>query len=798
MKKLNSIPKASSLRQKVEEQLIDKQSDTGLRISAEAVLKIIDELELKQLELEITNASLVKAKQQSEITTAKYVELYDFAPMSYFTLSQNGKISDLNLSGANMLGKERSLLIENKFSSFVSTNSKITFKNFLEKLFKSKVKESCEIILTSDSNKPVYISLSGIISKNKKQCLLTAIDITNRKEKEESLKTKEHFISAITETTPAIIYVYDLESNSNVFVNTGIERILGYSKKEIQSFGDNLFAHLIHPDDQQDVVGFQKDILEAKNNNIFEVEYRVKHRNGNWIILNSCESVFLRNSDGSVKQKIGVAIDITERKKMAVEIHKKEYLLRLFVEHAPAAIAMFDLEMNYIATSNRFITDFGIEHSNIIGRCHYEIFPEIPKRWKAIHKRCLAGETIKADEDKFLRSSGKIDLTKWEIHPWYENENQIGGIILFSEVITERKQAQEEYDLVHKNLVMTMENMTDAFVSLDKDWHYTYVNNDAGIILNRDPKNLIGKKISTEFLDGVGKPFKTAYEKAMLEQIPLSFERFYSPYQKWFENRIYPTPNGLSIFFTDITARKNNELKLQEYASELSNLNADKDQFISILAHDLKNPFFSMLGFLTLLSESIDEFTIEDIKTQVDIVKNTAEHTYSLLDDILIWSQAQSGKLPFDPHNLNLTMVCSEVIAGMKLIANSKKITIGYLNNDDITIVADIDMLKTILRNLISNALKFTNHGGKIEISAEQTDSEITISVKDNGNGIDPSLVSKLFDLTETKTTRGTKGETGTGLGLVLCKEFVEKHKGNLWVESKLGKGSNFIFTIPR
>jgi PAS domain S-box-containing protein len=798
VKKLNSIPKLSSLRQKVEEQLIDRQSETELQISVEAVLKIIDELELKQLELEITNASLVKAKQQSEITKAKYVELYDYAPMSYFTLTQSGKIIDLNLSGANLLGKQRSLLIENKFSSFVSTNSKITFTNFLEKLFRSKVKESCEIILTTDFNKPIYISLSGIINKNEKQCLLTAIDITNRKEKEESLKAQEHFISAITETTPAIIYVYDMESNSNVFVNTGIERLLGYSKKEIQNFGENLFAHLIHPDDQVNVIEFQKNILEATNKSIFEIEYRIKHRNGNWIILNSYESVFLRNSDGTVKQKIGVAIDITERKKMEEEIHKKEHLLRLFVEHSPAAIAMFDLEMNYIAASNRYVTDFGIENSNLIGRCHYEIFPEIPERWKAIHKRCMAGEIIKTDEDKFLRSSGKLDWTKWEIHPWYENENQIGGIILFIEVITERKQAQEEYDLVHRNLVMTMENMTDAFVSLDKDWRYTYVNNDAGIILNRDPDSLIGEKISTEFLDGVGKPFKLEYEKAMQEQIPVSFEEFYSPYEKWFENRIYPTPNGLSIFFTDITERKNSELKLQEYTSELGKLNTDKDQFISILAHDLKNPFFSMLGFLTLLSESVDEFSIEEIKAQIDIVKNTAENTYSLLDDILIWSQAQSGKLPFEPHKLILNTVCSEVIAGMKLIADNKKIAIHYLNDEDINIGADADMLKTILRNLISNALKFTNNGGIIEISAEQTDSAVTISVKDNGNGIDPSLVSKLFDLTETKTTRGTKGETGTGLGLVLCKEFVEKHNGNLWVESELGKGSNFRFTIPR
>ena len=230
---------------------------------------------------------------------------------------------------------------------------------------------------------------------------------------------------------------------------------------------------------------------------------------------------------------------------------------------------------------------------------------------------------------------------------------------------------------------------------------------------------------------------------------------------------------------------------------KLLQLNADKDRFISILGHDLRSPFNVLLGLSELLLENIRKYDIGEIENLVNNIKSSAQNTYILLEDLLIWVRAESGKIPFKPQKLNFTIICHDVIENLELNAKIKTITINYFAADEISVFADIDMLKMVLRNLISNAIKFTNNGGQIDISIEKTDSTITISVLDNGIGITPNNLTKLFDISKVLSTTGTAEEPGTGLGLLLCKEYVEKHGGKIWVESEYGKGSEFKFTLP-
>jgi len=162
-----------------------------------------------------------------------------------------------------------------------------------------------------------------------------------------------------------------------------------------------------------------------------------------------------------------------------------------------------------------------------------------------------------------------------------------------------------------------------------------------------------------------------------------------------------------------------------------------------------------------------------------------------------MWVRANSGKIPFEPQKLNFATICNEVIENLKLTANSKNITINHFATDEINIFADINMLNTVLRNLVSNSIKFTNKNGRINIYAETNHANVIITISDNGIGIEPDTRNKLFDISKKITTDGTENEKGTGLGLLLCKEFVEKHNGKIWVESELGKGSDFKFTMP-
>lgn len=231
--------------------------------------------------------------------------------------------------------------------------------------------------------------------------------------------------------------------------------------------------------------------------------------------------------------------------------------------------------------------------------------------------------------------------------------------------------------------------------------------------------------------------------------------------------------------------------------ASLIKLNADKDRFITILTHDLRSPFNSILGFLDLLTENIREYDIDEIEKVIGIINNSAHNTFRLLEDLLLWVRAISVKIPYEPQKLNFEAICNEVIENLKLTANAKNITINHFSASKINVFADKNMLNTILRNLISNSIKFTNKNGRIDIYAKQNQLNITITVSDNGVGIKPDTLNKLFDISEKVTTSGTADEAGTGLGLLLCKEFVEKHGGKIWVTSEIGKGSSFQFTFP-
>ncbi len=255
-----------------------------------------------------------------------------------------------------------------------------------------------------------------------------------------------------------------------------------------------------------------------------------------------------------------------------------------------------------------------------------------------------------------------------------------------------------------------------------------------------------------------------------------------------------------SFDIRQLTLLMDNVWKISERISiidELRKVNANKDRFINILAHDLRNPFNNLLGFSNMLIENFVEYDKSKIEEILGIINYTTHKTFNLLEDLLLWSKAQAGMLSFQPQKYMFIDIYNEVLELMQSIANKKNITIRYTEKERIEIFADNSMFKTILRNLISNAIKYSNTNGKINIYTEKDKDYVIITISDNGVGIEQENIPKLFEFSSQYTTQGTDGESGTGFGLTLCKDFVENHGGKIWVESEIGKGSNFIFTIP-
>ncbi|MCX6252541.1 MAG: hybrid sensor histidine kinase/response regulator [Bacteroidetes bacterium] len=247
----------------------------------------------------------------------------------------------------------------------------------------------------------------------------------------------------------------------------------------------------------------------------------------------------------------------------------------------------------------------------------------------------------------------------------------------------------------------------------------------------------------------------------------------------------------------EIEERKTAEQTLQISQKELKSANASKDKFFSIIAHDLKNPFNAIIGLATLLTEDYDSFSEEEHKEFLMNIKSSAENTFRLLQNLLDWSQTQTGKILFEPTQFFLNTITSEIYDLVKPSADNKNIRMEMNIPSSLQVFADKNMINTVIRNLLLNAIKFTRKGGFVKILAIKSGDEVEIGVVDNGVGISPEKLAKLFLIDANIASNGTAGEEGTGLGLILCKEFIEKNEGKIRVESQECVGTNFTFTLP-
>jgi PAS domain S-box-containing protein len=254
---------------------------------------------------------------------------------------------------------------------------------------------------------------------------------------------------------------------------------------------------------------------------------------------------------------------------------------------------------------------------------------------------------------------------------------------------------------------------------------------------------------------------------------------------------------GVVWVLRDINNRKKIELQLENQNKKLTQANATKDKFFSIIGHDLKSPLSEIIQFSSMIETNYDNLTAEGVISFIKNMKETSIRSLKLLENLLTWASSQAHNIAFNPVENRLFDLVSLNIDLNHRAANAKGIILKNDINPNCRITGDFNMLNTVLRNLISNALKFTHRGGEITVSCSQKDNNTEVCVEDNGVGMAADKIDKLFKIESVRSTPGTNNEQGTGIGLILCKEFVEKHGGRIWVESEVGIGSKFLFAIP-
>ncbi len=374
--------------------------------------------------------------------------------------------------------------------------------------------------------------------------------------------------------------------------------------------------------------------------------------------------------------------------------------------------------------------------------------------------------------------------------------------------VIERKRAENELEKSFSLIAAALESTADGILVVGKNGKITNFNKKF-IELWKIPESVAAtredEKLLTLVLDQLVDPISFINKVEELyhkdEEISLDILEFKDgrTFERYSQSQLFKGKSvGRVWSFRDISERRKTIQSLYESEARLSELNATKDKFFSIIAHDLKSPFNSIIGFTNILADQIRKKEYDSVVEYADIIRQSSQKAMNLLTNLIEWSRSQSGRMDFNPEFNEIGTLINEVCELSNVSARQKSITITREIQRNILVYLDKDMISSVIRNLLSNAIKFTHPGGKIMIITEQLEHEIKVMITDSGVGIEQQSLAKLFRIDESFSLPGTQNEKGTGLGLVLCKEFIDKHKGKIWAESEPGVGSRFYFTIPK
>ncbi len=552
--------------------------------------------------------------------------------------------------------------------------------------------------------------------------------------------------------------------------------------------------------------------------------------------------------NGKVHKLGGTLQDISERVNYEELLYKKQSELKAFVENTPAAIAMFDKSMRYIAATKKWCEDYSISEKNVIGQIHHDIFPKTSVNWAKIYERCLHGAVEKREEDKFIFSDGKVEWLKWEIRPWYNYRNEIGGLLAMSEIITARKEAEElayqQQKRMREIYQITSDITGDISDRIKKviEKATLALSMDVGILSKISGNNYLIK----EHFDNVGllNPNQRVFplnntlchitygENGVVAINSLAS----SPYES------HPTVSNIPVAsyigvpiwkdglkYGTLSFSSQNALKdevsqadqdfvqllgqwigaaidrrtfereivvAKEKAEEASKAKA---HFLSTMSHEIRTPLNAVVGIAYLLLQQDPK--PEQIKN-LQTLQFSANNLLALINDILDFSKIESGKIEIERIEYDIKLMLERLYAMLEFKAIEKNIDLSMHISPalPVKVKGDPTRLNQIITNLVSNAIKFTEIGGvniSIDVMEETTKNiAVKITVTDTGIGIPKEKLHNIFDSFTQASSDTSRKYGGTGLGLSISKKLAEMQGANITVESTLGKGSAFTLHL--
>ncbi|WP_459939609.1 PAS domain S-box protein [Desulfonatronum parangueonense] len=756
----------------------------------------------------VTDISARKIVEQREKESEERFRLmFMNAPMPYQSLDEQGNFLDINQTFLDVLGYSREELVGKNFGDILHPDWSEHFKeNF------PKFKAVCEIMgvefeMVKKDGSTILVFFNGKIQHDdqgrflRTHCIFQ--DVTDQKKTEEALRESEKRYRTLFERTVNPIAVIDVTGNY-IDTNEAALQFLECSREELLKKN---VIDFIPPDNDKML---EKIMPLWETGGVLEREYFVNGK---------IKTLVLTLTPGTWHGQSVVfctGTDITERKQAEKALRVSEERFRLSMEATSDGVWDWNIQTNHVYYSTGYTRMLGYEPNEVpqhVKTWLDLIHPEdMEKAFKA-NKECIENrqESFAVEFRMQAKNGDWIWILGRGRAVSRDPSGQATRMIGTHQDITERKRAGEALrkerlrldNIIRGTNVATWEwNVQSGEHVIDERWAeiigYTLKELEPITIqtweknVHPDDQKEVGKQLDLHFTGKI--PFLDAEYRM----------RHKSGHWVWVLDRgqvVTRTKDGkpLMMYGTlcDITDRIRDKEALFQNNQQLQRALDEKDKFFSIIAHDLKSPLAGFMVLTRMLADEFNTLLIKDLRQMISELAQATETLHSLLKNLLEWSLLQRGMLTYDPVISLLADSIENTIELFQTTAGNKNVFLQSELDQNLLVFADKQMLDTILRNLVSNAIKFSMGGGIVIISAFKDQDMAVVTVQDTGTGIDEEHLSNLFILTRKKSLKGTQGELGTGLGLLLCKDFIVKHGGRIWAESRLGKGSTFLFALP-
>ncbi len=822
---------ADILRQKAEMHLHQRKAGACPGSATETdMLKLIHELEVHQVQLEMQNDELRDARIQAEAATDKYTSLYEFAPSGYCTLSQSGEIVEINITGTQMLGRDRSTIMHQHFTDFISPDTRPVFNIFLEKIFQIKTKESCEVKLSVNGDIPMFVLLTGVIAEDPNWCNITMVDITRGRQLEERLL----LINKAFESAGDAIGISDARGH-HIYQNKALSELFEYDTAE----------------ELQEAGGGQKVVRDPEvGREMFNAIMSGKPWSGELEMVTKSGKVFpayeradaITNRDGNIVGLIGVITDITKRKQIEESHRVISEFNESLLQTIPFGMDIVDEIGNILFLSEKMKQHFG---ADAIGKKCWDLYRDDKKQCFD----CPLHTGINVGETKTYETNGVLDGKTFEIyHTGIIFNGQKAMLEAFID-ITERKLVENTQSfLLRCGLPGTGEDFFDSlahylsqtlnmeYVCIDRlegdgltaqtvsiynegrfesNERYALKDTPCGEVVDRsvccyrkgvrhlfpDDKALhdlnAESYVGTTLIDSKGKAIGLI---AIIGHQPLHEEGRAKELLKLVAIRAAGELERREVENEIRLLNETLEHRIAERTKQFEALNkeltfhlSELEQFTYVSNHDLQEPLRTLTQFTQLFNEKYAGTLDEEGEKYLEFIGRSAVRMSALVKDLLDYSLLgqESAMTKVD---LNTVVEAALNDLADSITVSNAKITVQEMP----TLNGYETELRLMFQNLIGNAIKYQGPGivPVVNVSVIGSETEWLFSVRDNGIGIDQKHFEKIFIIFQRLHNRSEY--EGTGIGLAHCKKIAELHGGRIWVESMPGEGSTFIFPIPR